>query len=119
MIITEHGGYCDYCGKHKGKFARDKQDSNRDICLDCIVEAYNLFGPKDLLERTMTMFSNIAKRLLDSKTKTLIKAGYLSTDLKLTSVGEEALLAGLLAENMEELVKSAEEKIEEEKESAN
>lgn len=123
MVVTRCAGStsrsCDYCGNSGKVFAQPHSGSDRDICPNCAMKACEMMGvcPKNdsLIDRTMTMFSNIAKRLLDSKTKTLIKAGFLSSDLKLTVGGEEALLASLLSQNMDDLVKQAEEKIAEEK----
>ncbi len=117
--IEKHAGYCDYCLEHKGTFVRpygeNKNDhtysNNRDICASCALKCYELISNKNLINRTICMFSNIAKRLLDKKTKILIKAGYLSNDLKLTDSGEEALLSLMLETNMERLVSEAEEEI--------
>lgn len=62
------------------------------------------------------MFSTLMKRLLDSDTKTLIKAGFLDSELDLTEEGETELMSLLLLANKEAMVKAALEKIQEEKE---
>jgi hypothetical protein len=66
---------------------------------------------KSLSETIFSMISSVARRLLDADTKTLIKGGYLSTDLKITPEGQEALLALNLSQNMKDLVKLAEERL--------
>lgn len=72
--------------------------------------------PKNNLTQIASMFSAIARRLLDKDTKTLIQAGFLSTDLSLTSEGQSALLSIMLSNSKEELVKEAAAAIEEKKE---
>lgn len=125
--IERHGGYCDYCLEDKGVFARGddvftknghKSREALDICKDCVETAYNMFQKKSLINRTLTMFSNIAKRLLDNNTKILIKAGFLSNDLQLTEKGEEVLLSTMLSANLETMVKEAEEVVAEQEKEA-
>ena len=58
--------------------------------------------------------SNIAKRLLDSDTKTLIKAGFLDKSLDLTSKGYDAIWVILFETHKEALVKEAKAVIKEE-----
>lgn len=55
--------------------------------------------------------STILKRILDSKYKTLVKAGYLNSELKITDAGRIALDHVTLVANEAELVKMAEAKI--------
>lgn len=103
---------CDYCGNGGDRtFVKTVNDTNRDICRVCVQEAYKLFNEKSFINRTATMFSNIAKRLLDNDTKTLIRAGFLSNDLLLTERGEEALLSVMLQSNLPIMVKEAAEEI--------
>lgn len=63
----------------------------------------------------MSKLTNSFKLLTDKPTQTLRKAGYIDGDLELTSTGLEALTSILLSVHKEELVKLAEEKLEEEK----
>lgn len=63
----------------------------------------------------MTQLSTIAKRLVDSDTKTLIKAGYIDSCLDLTSRGSDALKAILFEANKKELVAAAKAQIKEDK----
>ena len=60
--------------------------------------------------------TNLAKKLLDADTRTLIKTGYLNRDLEITEDGQDALLSILFTEKKAELVKMAQEEIEEHKE---
>lgn len=62
--------------------------------------------------------TKMAKRLLDPKTKTLIKAGYLTNDLQTTDAGRLALAHIAYERDIDLLVKAAEEKIADEKEEA-
>ena len=54
------------------------------------------------------------KRFLDKEAQILYKAGFLDGDLKLTTEGREALEAILLIATRAELVKAAQEVIDEE-----
>ena len=54
------------------------------------------------------------KKLLDSDTQTLVKAGYIDGDLNLTDEGREALHSELFTANKAALVKSAQAKLDEE-----
>lgn len=63
----------------------------------------------------MNKLSIIAKKLLDADTATLVKAGYLDSELDLTEEGGEALDAILFAANKAALVEAANEKLAEEK----
>jgi hypothetical protein len=60
-----------------------------------------------------TMISQTAKKLLDADTRALIEAGYLNTDLTITAIGHEAMNSIMLEKNKAELVKMANEAIEE------
>lgn len=55
------------------------------------------------------------KRLLDSDSQTLYKAGYLNGDLELTEAGRNALQTIIFTQNKAELVKLAQEVLEEAK----
>lgn len=84
-------------------------DKDRDICLPCVEHALNLSQSNSILNRLTTMFSAIAKRLLDQDTKKLLQAGMLNTDLTLTTKGEEHLMSIMLEKNKTDFVKTAEE----------
>jgi hypothetical protein len=64
----------------------------------------------------MTRLTTLAKRLFNSNIKTLIKAGFLNKDLSVTERGQAGINAVILESHMEEVVKLAEERIEEDKE---
>lgn len=66
-------------------------------------------------QNTMNI-STIAKRIFDKDTKTLIKANFLKDDLSLTEHGEEALYGLLFSDKKDELVKLAQEELDEKKE---
>lgn len=66
-----------------------------------------------LINQQNTMLTAIAKRLFDADTKKLIKAGYLDTCLNLTEKGKNMMWAILLEKTKEDLLKAAEEEINE------
>lgn len=69
-------------------------------------------SPKKIMK-----LSSMMKRLLDKDVQTLIKAGFLDSNLGLTLEGQQALFAMLFVANKAELVKVAQEKIDEEEKS--
>lgn len=62
-----------------------------------------------------TMLNNFMKKMLDKDTQTLIKAEYINGDLLLTSKGKEALDSLVFQANKAELVKMAQEELDEKK----
>lgn len=114
---------CDLCGNSIGNKTcfGTSVDTAMDICDECVYDMYkklssskvsSVVGTNKVAPQTLsTMLTSIAKRILDSDTKTLIKAGYLDNSLALTEEGGEALTALLLQKNLPELVKLADEKI--------
>ncbi len=66
-------------------------------------EYYELINKKGIMKTLSLMM----KRLLDSDTQTLVKAGYITSDLELTEYGEDALITILFLMNKAELVKMA------------
>lgn len=73
-------------------------------------------GSGEVEDKKPMKLTSLMKRLLDKDTQTLVKAGYLDTDLDLTNKGQEALLSLLLMANKPELVKMAQEELDEQKE---
>lgn len=73
---------------------------------------YKLTSKRRTIMETISM---TAKKLLDSNTKKLIKAGFLDNELNLTESGREALDAILIEKHKVELVTMAEEVIKEQK----
>lgn len=67
----------------------------------------------------MKKLNTLVKKLLDSKTQTLLKAGLINGDLERTSTGTDALLDILFLEKMDALVTVAEEHIAEEEKGNN
>lgn len=63
----------------------------------------------------MQKITPMLKRLLDKNSQTLYKAGYINGDLELTDKGRSALNALIFETNKVELVKLAQEDIDEEK----
>lgn len=59
--------------------------------------------------------TNLVKKILDSDTRTLVKAGFINGDLALTEEGSTELLGILFLEKKIELVKIANEKLDETK----
>lgn len=66
-------------------------------------------------EGRMSQVSKLAQKLLDADTRTLMEAGYLNSELALTSKGEEALKQLLFVTNKVELIKQAKADLTEEK----
>ena len=109
--------YCDFCeSKNVMLFTKDDSTEgfSKDICQSCIDECLKISSDKLLINKISMSFSAIAKRILDKDTRTLVKAGFLSNDLTLTPKGEEHLLSIMLQNNKADLIKDAEEVIEEE-----
>lgn len=69
----------------------------------------------EINENNMSKISNMMKKLLDKDTQILVKAGYINGDLDLTPEGLKALNTIVFLENKTELVKLANEKLAEEK----
>lgn len=115
----EHGGYCDFCGRSAGKFAKpDDEGSNRDICAACAKLAFELLTQQALPNKLMATLSALLRRLLDSDTKKLVQAGFLDKDLTITSAGEAAVMALLVEKFKADLVSEAELLISEQAEKA-
>lgn len=64
-------------------------------------------------EITNMKITNLVKKILDKDTRTLVKAGFINGDLALTDEGVSELLGILFLEKKEELLKVANEKIDE------
>lgn len=78
---------------------------------------YGLDSELKLLETKKSLMkkvSNMMKKLLDSDTQTLVKAGFINGDLELTTEGNKALNEILFTTNKAELVKNAQAIIDEE-----
>ena len=70
---------------------------------------------QNVIKITNTMkITNIVKKILDVDTRTLVKAGFINGDLALTDEGVSELLGLLFLEKKAELVKIAQEKLDEE-----
>ena len=115
-------GWCDFCGKKSTKYVRKMSTSDVDMCRECAVQAVELLtGTKSTVKEDAkptihSMFNAIMKRLIDAKTKTLVKAGFLNDSLQLTPTGMDEVNALFLSDNIDKLVEVAEERIKESKE---
>lgn len=67
-------------------------------------------------EKSMYNLTNIAKRLLNKDIKTLVKAGFMNSDLSMTEAGRQELTSILFEKYQKELVEAATTRLEEEKE---
>jgi len=63
----------------------------------------------------MMKITNFVRQVLDKDIRTVMKAGFISSDLTLTERGEDELMSLLFLEKKAELVKIAEEQLKEEK----
>lgn len=81
-------------------------------------EGYTIISAQEYLgeKGTIMKITNLVKKLLDKDTQTLVKAGLINGDLQLTDEGTTELLSILFIEKKDELVKIAQEKLDEEKE---
>lgn len=61
-----------------------------------------------------TKLKTLFKKLVDTKTQRLVKAGLLDENLQITEKGEEVLCDILFLENMDKLVEKADEIIKDE-----
>lgn len=61
--------------------------------------------PKNMISETI--ISPLAESLLDADTAALVKAGYLTTELNLTTKGSNALNASLFAAHKKDLIEKA------------
>lgn len=75
-----------------------------------------LFSISKPTEKSMYNLTNIAKRLLNKDIKTLVKAGFMNSDLSMTEAGRQELTSILFEKYQKELVEAATTKLEEEKE---
>jgi len=64
----------------------------------------------------MYQLTNIAKRLLNKEVKTLVKAGFMNSELSMTEAGRQELTSILFDKFQKELVEAAAAKLEEDKE---
>jgi len=86
-----------------------------------MAEQYDLFETEEVLKpefrqqliNNKNTMNNFFKKLTDKKIQALVKAGYLSSDLKITLKGNGALIELIFLANYDELVKLANEEIEE------
>lgn len=73
-------------------------------------EILNLDRPRSMSNKLKTLF----KKLVDTRTQKLVKAGLLDENLQITEKGEEVLCDILFLENMDKLVEKADEIIKDE-----
>ncbi len=80
---------------------------------ECIPESRKHFENYKLItKQNNTMkITNLVKKILDKDTRTLVSAGFINGDLALTDEGVSELAGILFLEKKDELVKIAEEKI--------
>lgn len=75
------------------------------------------FKEEDLIPKGGNMkLSHIAQQSLDKGTQALLKADYMEPDMTLTGTGKNALLTVIFQEKKAELVKLAEQELEEQEE---
>ena len=103
-------------GEYIGEFEEEyKCPSDMSIVLDFMDN--HITGSDETISqpnKTMNKLNPMMKRLLDKDTRTLYKAGYINRDLELTENGRNALDTILFTANKAELVKMAQEELDEE-----
>jgi hypothetical protein len=98
-----------YNEMHYGRWPQQEYTTTMTCDVGNLSEAFS-HGPK---EKTMKL-SSMMKRLLDKDTQVLVKAGFLNGDLELTGDGQKALLAILFMATKVDMVKAAQEKLDDE-----
>lgn len=96
-----------------GGLEYDILDANHcrvDDCFRCFDEDDLEYTPRSKMEK----LSQFARKVFDSDTKVLIRAGFLNDDLSLTEEGEDFVLSHYLASNKKVLATEAEKLLEEE-----
>lgn len=110
--------YCDFCNTNlvMGQSVTTSRDTDRDLCVTCAKTAYELLTQQSLPDSLMSTLSSFLRRIVDADVKKLAKAGFLDSNLEITSSGQKAVLAILVEKFKPELVKEAETLLEEQKE---
>ena len=102
-------------GAKDRKVAKEMGEYIGNLCDSPVFIDYNLTGGTiSQPNKTMNKLKPMTKRLLDKDTQTLCKAGYINGDLELTENGRNALNTILFTANKAELVKMAQEELDEE-----
>jgi hypothetical protein len=123
-LVEEECSECDGSGEcqHASHFTdcNTSCDCDDRICQKCFGEPFKRFSeshPEEFNKQPLTtkIMNRIKKALLSKDDKTLIEAGYLDSDLDLTSRGKNALEFILFTANKEELVKMAQADLDEQK----
>ena len=108
-------GEIEYGAKDR-KVAKEMGEYIGNLCDSPVFIDYNLTGGTiSQPNKTMNKLKPMTKRLLDKDTQTLCKAGYINGDLELTENGRNALDTIIFTANKAELVKMAQEELDEEK----
>jgi len=100
------------------KYNADMADSVIEYDFYAFRNSINITGSDETISqpnKKMNKLKPMMKRLLDKDTRTLYKAGYINRDLELTENGRNALNTILFTANKAELVKMAQEELDEEK----
>ena len=99
------------------KYNADMADSVIEYDFYAFRNSINITGSDETISqpnKKMNKLKPMMKRLLDKDTRTLYKAGYINRDLELTENGRNALNTILFTANKAELVKMAQEELDEE-----
>ncbi len=115
MCLQAQGCVSGRCGNGNCYLCYGNQQQWNQAATTITTEQLLSYWNKDINKQDMSL-STIAKRLLDADTKTLIKAGFLDTELRLTDKGKAELNAILFEANKTALVVAAQAVIDEAKE---
>ena len=99
------------------KYNADMADSVIEYDFYAFRNSINITGSDETISqpnKKMNKLKPMMKRLLDKDTRTLYKAGYINGDLELTENGRNALDTIIFTANKAELVKMAQEELDEE-----
>ena len=107
VLATSVGGISDI------PFCDVRSLENNDV-ITGVYQSYFKKNNKTNIKTTNMKIKNLVKSILYNKTRTLLKADFISKELTLTDEGISELLNLLFLENKEKLVKIAKEKLDEE-----
>lgn len=108
LVVNNNGEY-KYIAGYATQGLQEKDSGCSVVIVGNILEDYKIDNNK--INNNTMKITNLVKKILDKDTRTLVSAGFINGDLALTDEGVSELLGILFLEKKDELVKIAEEKI--------
>lgn len=121
LNLRTHGGTCDFCTTYDDRPGHatfvNRDNSGRDICVDCVKKAAALFklniDGEGRRPSTIMSLSHLFKRALDKDYRKMAKAGFIDKEGELTDEGVDLVNALFIEVNKAAIVAAAEERIQE------